>query len=46
MAEKEDIRVLLDLRNNKDLFTTYLNQQELVNLFLAIVIAIRTGLVE
>lgn len=28
LAEKEDIRVLLDVRNNKDLFTTYLNQQE------------------
>lgn len=36
LAEKEDIRVLLDVRNNKDLFTTYLNQQEKKEVYLLV----------
>ncbi|PAF31011.1 GNAT family N-acetyltransferase [Paenibacillus sp. 7516] len=36
LAEKEDIRVLLDVRNNKDLFTTYLNQQEKKEMYLLV----------
>ncbi len=36
LAEKEDIRVLLNVRNNKDLFTTYLNQQEKKEVYLLV----------
>ncbi|MEW4426028.1 GNAT family N-acetyltransferase [Paenibacillus pabuli] len=37
LAEKKDIRDLLDVRNNKDLFTTYLNQQEKKEVYLLVV---------
>lgn len=36
LAEKKDIRVLLDVRNNKELFTTYLNQQEKKEVYLLV----------
>ncbi|WP_160036974.1 GNAT family N-acetyltransferase [Paenibacillus sp. An7] len=36
LAEKEDIKVLLDVRNNKDLLTTYLNQQENKEVYLLV----------
>lgn len=36
LAEKEDIKVLLDVRNNKDLFIKYLNQQEKKEVYLLV----------
>ncbi|MBY0217752.1 GNAT family N-acetyltransferase [Paenibacillus illinoisensis] len=36
LADKEDIRVLLSVRNNKALFTTYLNQQEKKEVYLLV----------